>query len=407
LSRSGDVGPRVAFLTHTPPLPAVSGERIRNWNLLRELARRGWEISLFSLVDPAKAPARDDVEQLERVSERVHLEPVAISPLVRRARLARDLALARAFHSSFLVTPAALAACRRWLHEQEPDAILIETHYMAPYVPRELLGRCVFDSHNAESRRLETIARALGRSPRGLVAALQRGAVRRFERELLKHVARATAVSEEEARVFEPHAPGRVDLVPNGVDCEALRPRAALPEGRRLLFLGSLDYSANVDAVSYLVDEILPRLAYEGAELDVVGSHPRSEIFAAARRSSLPMCVAGHVADATPFWENARSLLVPLRIGGGTRLKILEALARGVPVVSTTLGCEGLGLRDGHDLLVADEPESFAASIERLLRDDELCLSLARRGRETVEANYDWRRIGDLLENSLSAVTGS
>jgi glycosyltransferase involved in cell wall biosynthesis len=112
------------------------------------------------------------------------------------------------------------------------------------------------------------------------------------------------------------------------------------------------------------------------------------------------------VPDTGPYWARARVFIVPLRVGGGTRLKILEALARGVPVVSTSIGCEGLDLRHGEDLLVADDAAAFAASVARLLGDDELCASLARHGRATVEARYDWRAIGDGFHESVARVVG-
>jgi glycosyltransferase involved in cell wall biosynthesis len=117
--------------------------------------------------------------------------------------------------------------------------------------------------------------------------------------------------------------------------------------------------------------------------------------------------IVGQVPDTTPYWEHARAFVVPLRVGGGTRLKILEALARGVPVVSTSLGCEGLDLRDGEDLLVADSLEEFAAAVSRLLEDDELCGRIAASGRATVAARYDWRTIGDAFEASVAAAVSS
>lgn len=394
---------RAAFLTHTPPLPGVSGERIRNWNLMRELARRGWSVSLFALFDPLKAPSAEDLRELERLCDSLVLQPLSVRPLRRRLRMLRDLALRRAFHASFLVSGEAVAACGRWLAALDLDVLLIETHYMAPYVPRELLGRAVFDSHNSEARRLATMAEAHRLTPRGMVARLQRGPVARFERRLAARVARVAAVSPEEVACFEPAAPGRVDLVPNGVDCSLIEPRERVPRPDAILFLGSLDYSANVDALAELADEILPRLAGRKLAVDVVGSHPRAEVGVIARRSPVRMEIHGQVEDATPYWERARALVVPLRIGGGTRLKILEALARGVPVVTTTLGCEGLELEKGEDLLVADRPEQLAICIERLLEDDDLALSLARSGRRAVEERYDWRQIGDRFERCLLA----
>jgi len=395
---------RVAFLTHTPPLPLVSGERIRNWNLICELAARGWKVSLFSLVDSEKPPAAADRARLEEVCEDVRLEPFQLSPIVRRARVARDLVLGRAFQSSFFYSRGCAEGCRRWLDAHEFDVVLIETHYMSPYVPPDLFSKSVFDSHNSEARRISTMAATLGLSVRGVVARLQRGAVVRFERGIVARSARTIAVSAEEAAVLEPFAPGRVDLVPNGVDCEQLRPRPSVPAAPEILFLGSLDYSANIDALAFFVDSVSPFIRRDDAALSVVGSHPREAVYEIGRRSKLALTVSGDVLDTAPYWERARALVVPLRVGGGTRLKILEALARGVPVVTTSLGCEGLGLRAGHEVLIADDAEGFAACVDRLLADDELCRSLAVQGRAVAEARFDWHNIGDALATSLNSV---
>ena len=401
--KTGSIG-RAAFLTHTPPLPLVSGERIRNWNLMRESAARGWEVSLFSLLQSDKPPSTADRARLEEICEEVVLEPLEVSSLGRKARVARDLLRGRAFQSSFFYSRDCANACRHWLTEREFDVVVIETHYMVPYAPSELLARAVFDSQNSETRRVSTMASTLGFSVRGVVARLQRGAVARLERGIVARAARTLAVSEEEAAVLEPFAPGRIDLVPNGVDCELLRPRSAIPAAAEILFLGSLDYSANVDALAFFVDSVSPLVHRGDATLSVVGSHPRREVYEIEKRSTLTMTVSGNVLDTTPYWERARALVVPLRIGGGTRLKILEALARGVPVVTTSLGCEGLGLSSGQDVLVADNAETFATCVDRLLDDDELCSSLAAQGRIVAEARFDWHTIGEAFESSLSSV---
>jgi glycosyltransferase involved in cell wall biosynthesis len=405
-TETGSTG-RVVFLTHTPPLPLISGERIRNWNLMRELATRGWQVSLFSLVHSEKPLSDADRAKLGEICEEVALESLEVSSIGRRARVAKDLLLGRAFQSSFFYSPDCARACRRWLGEQEFDVVVIETHYMVRYLPSHLFERSVFDSHNSEIRRISTMASTLGFSFRGLAARLQRGAAVRFERAAVMHSARTLAVSEEEAAILDPFAPGRIDLVPNGVDCESLLPRATVPDTAEILFLGSLDYSANIDALAFFVDSVSPLIQRRDVTFSVVGSHPRAEVDEIGRRSTIAMTVSGDVLDTTPYWDRARLLVVPLRVGGGTRLKILEALARGVPVVTTSLGCEGLGLRSGREVLVADDAAAFAASVDRLLGDDELCRSLAVRGRAVVESRFDWRTIGDVLESSLFSVIQS
>ncbi|MGH2917870.1 MAG: glycosyltransferase, partial [Solirubrobacteraceae bacterium] len=120
-----------------------------------------------------------------------------------------------------------------------------------------------------------------------------------------------------------------------------------------------------------------------------------------AAAAPVPVQVAGRVAQIADWWHSSRLLAVPLRIGGGTRLKILEALAYGVPVVTTSLGCEGLDVEHGHDLLVADDPAEFARWVDRLLGDDELASRLSANGRQTVQRRYDWRTIGASLDGAL------
>ena len=398
-------GRRVAFLTHTPPLPLWSGERIRSWYLLSELVRRDWDVSLFSLLHTDTAPSPADRTRLEETLTEVVLAPFSVSTARRRARVLRDLALRRPFQAGFFLDPEAVDLCRRWLDARAFDVVVVAQLYMAPYVPEGRYSTCLLDTHNSEARRLETMATALGTTSRGIAARLQRKPVARYERRVAAQVARVVAVSEQDSEYFERIAPGRVDIVPNGVDCEALTARPAPPDEPRLLFVGSLDYSANVDAVSYLARDILGRLP-AGVTVDVVGSNPRRAVHRLAEESSR-VRIVGQVPDTTPYWEHARAFVVPLRVGGGTRLKILEALARGVPVVSTSLGCEGLGLRVGEDLLVADLPAEFAAAVSRLLEDDDLCRRIATGGRATVEARYDWRTIGDAFEASVAAVVST
>jgi glycosyltransferase involved in cell wall biosynthesis len=393
------------MLTHTTPLPLVSGERVRNFHLLRQLAQRDWAVSLFALRH-GPAPSPEDEATLGDLCERVVLEDLDASPLVRYRRLATSVLTRTAFHRRFFYSADAARRLAAWLEEETFDVLVAESLYMYPYVPADLRERTVLDTLNAEVSRVRAMASVLGRSPRGLAARLQLGAVARFEAEASRSVARVLAVSEEERQYFEELAPGKVDVVPNGVDCEAIVARAGVPAEPTLLFVGSMDYSANVDAVEHLIDDVLPKLERRDAKVQIVGSNPRPAVRHAAERSPLEVDVLGHVPSTEPYFDAARLLVVPLRFGGGTRLKILEALARGVPVVSTPLGCEGLGLVHERDVVVAEGPAQLAAAVDRLLADDELCLRLSREGRKTVEERYDWRRLGEELERVVAAVGG-
>jgi len=395
---------RVLMLTHTAPLPLVSGERVRNFHLLRELARRGWAVSLVAL-NHGPAPSAADEAVLRELCERVELERFDASALARNRRLAAAVLTRTAFQRRLFFSSGLAERVEGRLRGEQFDAIVAESLYMYPYVPADARRATVLDTLNAEVRRVQAMAKVLGRSPRGLVARLQLEPVRRFEAQAARSVGRVVAVSDEEGRYFEGLAPGKIDVVPNGVDCEAIEPRARLPAEPRLLFVGSMDYSANVDAVEHLVGDVLPLLGRRDTVVELVGSNPRRAVASAAARSPVPVQVHGQVPSTEPYFERARLLIVPLRFGGGTRLKILEALARGVPVVSTALGCEGLGLRHERDVIVADSSEALAQWIDRLLEDDELCRRLAHEGRATVEERYDWRRIGQAFEAVVRSVS--
>jgi polysaccharide biosynthesis protein PslH len=406
MMRSGMADPPTALaLTHEPPLPSISGTRVRSLNLIRQLANRGWKVSLFTL-GIGDDPGPRDRRLLEAICERVTVAPFEASRAERYARIGLGVARRRAFQESYFHSRAAAAELERVLADRRFDVILADQLYMYPYVPDRLRATTVLDCHNVELRRIETTAATLGRNPRGVVARLQLGAVARLERDAVRSVAGVLAVSEPEREHFEQLAPGKVSLVPNGVDCAAHEFRGGTSVEPRILFIGSMDYSANADAASYLIREILPRVRRRDALLTVVGGSPPRLVARQAASAPLPTEVVGRVPSTQPYLEGSRLLAAPLRFGGGTRIKILEALARGLPVVTTSLGCEGLGLTHERELLIADDPQRFAEAIDRLLDDDELCESLARRGRQVVEERYDWRRIGERLDAALSRVAG-
>lgn len=394
--------PSILWIVHQPPLPAVTGSRVRNVGLIRELAARGCDVSLFSL--DTGVPARGaDLDELREICAEVRIVPFASARAVRMARMGVDLLRGRPFQRSMFRAPAAVREAHDWIRSGGFDAIVASVLYTIPYVPREHLARTLLDSQNVDTQRVETMAHALWPRPRGIMARAQKRPVQRHEEHVAAAVGGVIAVSELEARWFERVAPGRVTVVANGVDCRRIAYHGPGPSGQ-VLFVGSMDYAANVDGAIELLREIAPRLTFADAQIALVGALPPPELHEAAAAAPVPVRVAGRVDDIAEWWRSSRVLAVPLRIGGGTRLKILEAMAHGLPVVTTSLGCEGLDVEHGRDLVIADDPADFATWVDRLLGDDALAEKLSAGGRATVERHYDWRMIGSALETALRAL---
>lgn len=391
--------PLALFVTHSPPRPAISGDRIRTFHLMRELRARGWRVSLFSLVGPSEPPGLE--QHLAEAADEALLVHHAAGGIRRAAGLAIALATRRALHRRWFWSPDAAEAFRAWLDAAPSGVILVEQLYMFPYVLASHWGRVVLDTQNLEAGRLRAMRAVDSSFARRTVAALQLSAVARYEADAVSSVGRVLAVSKAEASAFEKLAPGRVRLVPNGVDARGIEPLERPPASRKLLYLGSMGYGPNVDAVRHFLSDIAPMLRTEGAALDVVGSNPSEAVHRAAAHAPIPVVVSGFVPSVAPFYRGSRAMIVPLRHGGGTRLKILETLAWGLPVVTTTVGAEGLGLTDGREALIADTPRDFAAAVDRLLVDDELWTRVSRGGRMFVERHFDWRSIGSILDGVM------
>jgi glycosyltransferase involved in cell wall biosynthesis len=390
---------RALFLTHEPPLPAVSGTRVRSLNLMRELHRRGWRLSLFSLSD-GSGPGEAVRVELEQLCERAVIEPFRRSGVAQRLRAAAGLLRRRPVPEWFFCSPALRKRFRAAYQPQAFDVVMTEGLWMHPYLEPSVRGRAVLDCHNLEAPRVEAMAATLGARPRGLAARFQAPALRRYEAEAVRGMGCCLAVSEEEAQALVSLGASGVHLVPNGIDPAAYPSRARVTARPELLFIGALDYGPNDDAVRFMCESILPLVTTPAATLTLVG-RGADRLRGALARAPVPIEVAGEVATTQPYLQRARLFVAPLRYGGGTRLKIIEAMASGLAVITTTAGCEGLDVRHEREMAIADEPEEFAAWIDRLLRDDELCARLGRAARATAESRYDWRRIGDALEPAL------
>lgn len=282
--------------------------------------------------------------------------------------------------------------------EHDFDIVQLESTLLALFrcAPE---ARVVIDEHNVD---YEVYARMHETERSPLRRAFYRSQERRFERfeqRCWQEVDAVVATSEREAEIMRQHAPDTpVTAVPNGVDVEYFRPDSEPVEPGTLVFNGVLDYRPNIDAVNFLVDEVLPLVRRHRADvkLTVVGRGSESAVEGLRRRG---VDATGEVPDVRPYLQRAEIVVVPIRMGSGTRLKVVEGLAMGKAVVSTTLGCEGVNVRDGEHLLIGDTAEAFALQIVHLFGHPELGEPLGHAGRELTEREYSWDYAGELLED--------
>ena len=259
------------------------------------------------------------------------------------------------------------------------------------------------DAHNVEHELVRRFAATLGRSPARLLAGREWRLVRAYERDRYAACDLIFAVSENDAHIIRELAgPGAdVRVLPISVDAAGTAPLGPRPASPDLLFVGGLHWPPNADAVGHFVDDIWPLVLRDtpAATLTVVG---RDDAPAAARLRRTPgVHLTGYVDDVAPYFARARALVVPLRSGGGMRVKILETFARGLPVISTTVGYEGIEAVPDTHLLAADTPADFARAVRLALADDALLVSLADKARQLVLSRYDREVVGADLRRMM------
>ena len=300
---------------------------------------------------------------------------------------------------------------RRCTAEEEYDVVQIEfpflTHYLRAMSPR-CRAKTVLSMHNVETIRF---ARELQFSPwngRRLMLRLNGLLFGAWEKKALRCFDGILTTSEPDCAWTTHHAPAaRVQLVPNGVDVDYFQAVRTPKKSLSLVFTGLMSYPPNVDAVMWFCDDIFPLLQRRLPNLrfTIVGSNPHPKVQALAHREGV--MVTGQVPDIRPYLADASIFVVPLRSGGGTRLKILQAMAMECPVVSTTVGAEGLEIAPGHNILLADDTEQFVQHVCTLLHSPAMADRLAKAGSQLVKEKYDWRVCLSGIEQLYDTLVGS
>ena len=408
---------RLLFLTPQFPYPPHKGTTLRNYNMIAGLASRH-TIDLLSFADdpvtsqPSHPKTGIVSSPLDQLCRRI-----ATVQLPRRAtsRRALDTLLSPWPDMGLrLWSPEFRQQLAAWLRDGAYDVIQVEGLELARYALNSDRGqgRIVFDDHNAEyllqKRIAEAEIAARGWNAGAVYSSIQWRKLRRFERRVCQQADRVVCVSEADAGAVQQLDPAlQPHVIPNGVDTEFYRREAVTPlelPPHSLIFTGTMDFRPNVDAMLWFAQDVLPLVKRDvpDVHLYIVGQRPHMRLD--VLRVDPAITITGAVEDTRPYTCAAEVYVVPLRMGGGTRLKLLEALALQTPIVSTTLGAEGFPVTSGQELLLADEPLGFARAIVELLADRDRAQALGTAGRVFAVDHYDWRQIVPKFEEVYGAL---
>ncbi len=387
---------KVLVLSARLPYPLDSGGRIRAYHVLRTLAGH-FQATLLALSGNETASGYSD--EIEKLGVRV--------VTIGNPRIDRPAGVADAVRNLTSPLPLTVAKYTCSLMEKAVegfmadgfDVIHCEQLHMAVYAAGRFPGvPKVLDAHNVESQIAERYARQEGNIMKKAFLSNNYRKMLRFEKRAASSFDLILAVSSNDRENLASYGGGeRVKLLENGVDLEYFHPQHQ-SGGKHLVFVGSMDWLPNVDGMLYFLGDIYPLIqaVLPDVKLSIVGKNPPETLVRAS--AALPSVrITGTVDDVRPYVADAAVFIVPLRFGGGTRLKILEAFAMGRPVVSTSLGCEGIEGQNGKHLIIADTPQQFSDAVIRLLSNEGLRNELSSNARRLAEEIYSWDVIGSKL----------
>lgn len=394
---------KVLFLSQIVPYPPHGGVLQRGYNILRELGR-GATVHLLAFVHPDVLPTESAVEEsrraLQAFCERVEYFPLwaKASARNRAAAVAASACSNKPFsviaHHSQAFRQGVARAC-----ETVPfDIVHVDTIALSQFIhPRPALP-AVLTHHNVESMLMERRAQVESRRLIGCYFRRESVKLRSYEETVCPQFDMNIVMSPQDGDALTARMPElRTAVVPNGVDVDYFTPDPT-QETPALIYAGGMNMFANRDAVMHFLRDIWPAIRRESpqARFFAVGQQPPPELLALAARDP-HIVVTGYVEDVRPLVRQAAVYVVPLRVGGGTRLKVLDAMAAGKAIVSTSIGCEGIDVCPGRHLEIADTPATFVAKTVQLMRDRAARLTLGRAARELVEQRYAWPVVGNQL----------
>jgi sugar transferase (PEP-CTERM/EpsH1 system associated) len=390
--------------------PVDKGGKIRTYHLLKQL-KADHHITYLTLDDGSAPP-----DAVASATEYCH-------ELIRIPHATREK-FSEGFYAELVLNVCSSLpyAIRKYKSDAMTRAIsdatakhnfdVVICDFLAPAVnlPRDLQTPVVLFQHNVEAEIWRRHYEVQQHPVKRFYLHLQWRKMQRFEKDACQRVDSVIGVSEADARMMErDYGIAKVHDIPTGVDVDFFKPsNCASARPNSLVFTGSMDWLPNEDAMRYFTGDILPivRRSIPDIHLTIVGRNPYPSLLELAQKNPA-LTVTGRVDDVRPYIENAVAFIVPIRIGGGTRLKIYEAMAMEKPVISTTIGAEGLPVHDGAELLIADDARTFAEAVVKVLSDSELANQLGASAAQLVRRNFGWRGVAASFADLCSAATVS
>lgn len=397
---------RVLLLTQVLPYPPDSGPKIKTYNVLKYLAQ-AHHVTLVSFVRGDKA---DEVAVLEQLcTGGVHTVPMERGAAQDGIAMARSLLTGK----PWMMVRDDRTQMRQLVGElvggRGFDVAHADQLNMAQYAEQVDGAFKVLDTHNALWLLYKRLWKTMAPGPRKMFLGRDWQLLKVYEGRMVREFDAVTAVSEEDRSALLEAAdrPREITVIPIAIDTDAVSLVERVPNPNHILHIGTMYWPPNVDAVNWFIDYVYPIIREKRPDVhfDVVGSRPPRAL-KALNDAGRGINVLGYVADPRPLQRKAAVMVVPVRAGGGIRVKILNALAEGIPIVSTPMGCEGIEIVPQRDILVAEDPEAFASQVLRVLNDPALGRQLAQCGRRLVEHLYDYRNACRPLDGIYAQAAG-
>ena len=399
---------KILFITGMLPFPLDNGRKLRSFHLIRKLSE-GNGLTLF--ITDEKNPDEKNIGELKKYCKDVKIAPCA--------ELSTPRLILRLFLSIFRKEPFSLLKrysnrIRQQLHslidETRPDVIicdrLTETLYL---LDKGIKAIKIYSTHNVEYQIVRRFSESTTDILKKLASYIEWKRMEAYERRVWENFDFSIAVSENNKDIISKFIPKeRVFVVLNGIDTGYFQPVKNTKTPFSIIYTGQMGWFPNEDAMLYFTSEMYPLIKKEVPDLKffIVGSNTSAKVKKLAEGDE-SIKVTGRVEDIREYIDRAAVYIVPLRIGSGTRIKILEALAMEKPVISTTVGCEGLELTNGKEIVISDKPAEFANRVVSLLKDEKAGQRLGEAGRKVIKEKYDWEVVFNQLDKLIDKLGSS